>query len=104
MRQMLCSKLPHASRILSDVCIQSHEKVPRHLEAEPAAGHARRDFQEVWSDALVQTSIALVLSDDSDRVKDGFVLVSHARHGVDLEPSAKNIAVLSSAASPVLSE
>ena len=62
---------PRLSRYgIPDLGLQSHEKVPGHLEAQPAAGHAGGDLEQIRRDALVQALDALVGDDDAHRVPD----------------------------------
>jgi hypothetical protein len=73
---------------------ETYEEVSRQLEAQPAARHARRNLEQVRGDALIQTSNTLLGDNDSHGIENGFVLVTHAGHGVDLKTSTENIAVV----------
>ena len=59
--------------------------------SEPAAGHAGHDFQKIGGNAFIEAPHAFGLEDDFDGVKYAIVLVTHSRHGVDLEPSPKDV-------------
>ena len=65
----------------------AHEEIPRHFEAQKAAGHARRDFEKIRYDALVEAAKAFLGCDDGDGVPDGAVFVADLCHSVDLESS-----------------
>jgi len=69
----------------------AHNKVARELKTEPAAGHARCYFEEVGHDAFVEALDAFGFDDLPDSAADGAVLVTHARHCVDLEAAAEDI-------------
>lgn len=68
--------------------LQADEKVAAELEAQPARRHARRHFEQVRDDALVQALGAFLGDNDTDGVGERLVLVAHARHGVDLETAS----------------
>lgn len=72
--------------------LEGEEEVARHLVAKPAAGHARRDFEQIRHNAFVKSAEPFLGDDDGDGVPDRFVLVAHAGHGVDLEAAAENVA------------
>lgn len=67
---------------------QIHEHIARQFEAEPAAGHTGRHFEEVWYKPFVHSRDTFLGDDGADGVEDRFVLVAHAGHGVDLESSS----------------
>lgn len=67
------------------------QEVSRHFEAKPAAGHAWCDFQKIWYNAFVHAPNTFLGDDHSDGVEYSFVLVSHARHGVNLKATSKHI-------------
>lgn len=73
---------------------KTQKQIACQLKAEPTAGHAGRDFQEVWYDAFVQASHTFFCHDDPDGVPDGFILIPHSRHRVDLEPASENVAAI----------
>lgn len=72
--------------------VEIHDEVPGHLETQPRAGHRRRDLEQVRTDAFVQALETFLGDDDADGVEDALVLVAHARHGVDLEAAAEDVA------------
>lgn len=51
-------------------CFVSHgqEEVPSQFEAEPAARHTRRDFEQVWHYALIEAKESLLSYDLRNRV------------------------------------
>ena len=50
--------------------VQADQKVSRQLEAEPAAGHAGCDLEEIGSNALEQSTCSLFGHDNSHRIPD----------------------------------
>ena len=56
----------------------AHNKVARQFEAEPAAGHAGSDLEQIGDNAFVHTPDTFLGHDCSDGVPDGLVLVSHS--------------------------
>lgn len=89
---LYCQKKPSCSSCQGGCfCLQAHEKIASHLEAEPATGHARSNFEEIRHNAFVKSSQAFLRNYHSYCIEDSFVLISHSRHGINLETSAKYI-------------
>ncbi len=55
---------------------QTDQEVPRNLKTEPAARHARSNFEQVWYYSLVEAAYALLRKNNGDGVADGLVLIS----------------------------
>lgn len=72
--------------------LHGQNKISRQLEAEPAACHARSDFEKIGRDALVKPSPAFLADNGLESIPNRLVLVAHATHGVDLESAAEHIA------------
>jgi len=70
----------------------SDEEIPCQFEAEPAAGHAGGNLQEIGSDSLEESSQAFLAHNHSHGIPDGGILVPHPGHGVDLEASPQHVA------------
>ena len=67
--------------------LETNQEISAQLETQPRRGHAGRHLEQVWDNALVEAFDAFLGDDDTDGVRDGLVLVTHSRHGVDLEPA-----------------
>jgi hypothetical protein len=93
-QKALYTALSQRLRLAVAVRLEACQEVARHLEAQPARGHAGRDLEQVGHDALVQAADTFLADDDAHGVKDGLVLVAHAGHGVDLESSSQDVAVV----------
>ena len=47
---------------------ETYEQIPRHLKAQPAAGHAGSDLEEVGYDAFVEAANPFLADDHFDRI------------------------------------
>lgn len=80
------------SNVILIIGVESLKVVSGQLEAEERAGHRWGDLEQVRADALVQALEAFLRYDHADGVEDALILIAHARHGVDLEAAAEDIA------------
>jgi hypothetical protein len=90
-RYLQCSNLGSYALGIIGVKSQGKQEVPSHLKTEPAACHARCNLQQIWHYTFIHASNALLGDNTSNCIEYRFVLVSHPRHGINLETSAKNV-------------
>lgn len=57
---------------------QTNNEVACQLEAEPAAGHARSDLEQIRCNSFVEALDAFLRHNDTNGIPDALVLVAHA--------------------------
>ena len=77
--------------LLAHFGLHADQEVACHFKTQPAGSHAGSDLEESGDYAFVESPNAFLANYDPDGVYDAFILVTHTRHGVYLEPSSKNV-------------
>lgn len=70
---------------------QGNQEIASHFKTQPTGCHTGSNLEEIGNDTLVKTANAFLANDYAHGVEHAFVLVPHARHGVDLKSSAKDV-------------